>query len=129
MARLLAVATAIAFAVSLVFPAAAGLSHQTESFPKWWGTADVGLAFLIGALAIAILAITHGKIDKNAEAVSYQSYRFLIHGILIICVVFMCAGDRIVWVNCATGFAWRIWLLLYILPMWLIAFRRPGPRC
>jgi hypothetical protein len=120
-ARVLAIIAAVGFAVSLIFPAAAGLSHDTETFPKWWGVADVSLAFVIAALAIAILAVTHNKIDRAAETASYQAYRFLLHEILVACVVFMYGGDRIVWVNCATGFAWRIWLLLYMLPIWLTA--------
>jgi hypothetical protein len=28
------------------------------------------------------------------------------------------AGDRITWEHCASGFVWRIWLGLYILPGW-----------
>jgi hypothetical protein len=33
----------------------------------------------------------------------------------------MLAGDRINW---ATGFLWRTWLFLYILPWWFAAARR-----
>jgi hypothetical protein len=66
--------------------------------------------------------MTHGKIEQDTEIATYRAYRFLLHGILAGCVVFMYAGDRIVWVNCATGFAWRIWLLLYMLPMWITAY-------
>ncbi len=102
-ARVLAISTAVGFAVSLIFPAAAGLSHDTESFPKWWGAADVSLAFVVAALAIAILAVTHNKIDREAETASYQAYRFLLHGILVVCVLFMYGGDRIVWVNLRHG--------------------------
>jgi hypothetical protein len=42
----------------------------------------------------------------------------LIHGILVLIVVFFLAGDRIVWINGLPGIAWRSWLLLYILPEW-----------
>jgi hypothetical protein len=42
-------------------------------------------------------------------------------------VVFVLVGDRVVWVNCLTGFAWRAWLLSYSLPAWFTAFRAaPG---
>jgi len=32
-------------------------------------------------------------------------------------------GDRRVWINCLSGFAWRAWLLLYCLPAWFTALR------
>ena len=35
----------------------------------------------------------------------------------------MLAGDRIDWANCVTGFLWRSWLGLYVLPWWLTALR------
>ena len=38
-------------------------------------------------------------------------------------VVFFLFGDRIIWINCLTGFAWRAWLLLYTLPAWVTALR------
>jgi hypothetical protein len=46
----------------------------------------------------------------------------LIHGIFAMLVVFFLFGDRIVWTNCLTGFAWRAWLLLYGLPAWFSVF-------
>jgi hypothetical protein len=117
--RPLAVVTAIVFAISSAFPAVAGLSKHTESFPKWWGVADVGIAFVLAVLACVVLALAQGEVTREVEDTSYRAYRLLIHGILVICVVFMFAGDRIIWVNCITGFAWRTWLLLYSLPAWL----------
>jgi hypothetical protein len=38
--------------------------------------------------------------------------------IFALLVGFFFFGDRIVWSNCLTGFAWRFWLLLYGLPAW-----------
>jgi hypothetical protein len=58
-------------------------------------------------------------VNKPAEDASYRAYRVLIHGILAMLVVFFLFGDRIVWSNCLTGFAWRAWLLFYGLPAWL----------
>ena len=39
---------------------------------------------------------------------------------------FHCSPDRIKWANCATGFLWRTWLFLYILPWWVAAAGRLG---
>jgi hypothetical protein len=79
------------------------------------------LASVLAILALVISAVTHGKVDPQAEDVTYRAYRVLIHGILVLCLIVMLAGDRIVWINCATGFAWRTWLFLYMLPSWFAA--------
>jgi hypothetical protein len=115
--------TAIVFCISSVFPAVAAFVRDRGSWPQWWGVLDVGLAFLLGVLALAVLGIAQGKVTKQAEEASYRSYRILTHGILAVLLVFFLAGERIVWSNCLTGFAWRAWLLLYCLPAWFTMFR------
>jgi hypothetical protein len=117
--RPLAVTAGVVFFISLAFPVVAGLSENTESFPKWWGPLDVGLAFVLAILALVIVGLTQGNVDKQAEDASYRAYRILNHGILVMSAVFMLCGDRIIWINCVTGFAWRTWLLVYCLPAWL----------
>src|SRR5262249_22672706 len=119
--RPLAVAFGVVFFISSAFPVTAGLSTNTASFPKWWGVLDVGIAFVLALLAMVVVALAQDKVSKQAEYASYHSYRILTHGILAILVVFFLFGDRIVWVNCLTGFAWRAWLLLYSLPAWFTA--------
>jgi hypothetical protein len=120
--RPLAVATAVVFLISTAFPVVAGLSKDTEFFPAWWGTLDVGIAFVLAILALAIHTLVGGKVNKQTEDASYRAYRILTHGILVMLVVFFLFGDRIVWANCLTGLAWRAWLLLYSLPAWLALF-------
>ena len=122
----LAVVTAMVFVISAGFPLVAGLSKDTASFPRWWGALDVAIAFILGVLAIAVLAFAGNYVDSKAEKATYAAYRTLIHGILVALVAFFVLGDRIVWINCLTGFAWRAWLLLYCLPAWLTALR-PSP--
>jgi hypothetical protein len=111
------------FLISSAFPVVAGLSKNTESFPKWWGTLDVGLALVLAMLVFAIIGIAQGNLDKQAEDATYRTYRILIHGILAMSVVVMLFGDRIIWLNCVTGFMWRTWLLVYCLPWWFTALR------
>jgi hypothetical protein len=93
-----------------------------DAWPKWWGVLDVSIAFVLASLAIAILALASGRVDKQAEDSSYRAYRVLIHGIFVMMVVFVLFGDQIVWRNCLTGFVWRYWLLLYGLPAWFAVF-------
>jgi hypothetical protein len=124
--RPLAAATAVVFVICAVFPVAAGLSKNTAAFPKWWGTLDVGISFVLGLLVLAVMALAQGHVDRSAEEASYRAYRFLIHAIFAALVVFILCGDRVVWPNCLTGLAWRYWLLLYVLPSWISALRRPS---
>jgi hypothetical protein len=116
--RSLALATAVVFVVSSAFPVVAGLSKNTAAFPPWWGPPDVGIAFLLALLALVVMTIAQGRVGRQADEASYRAYRILTHGILVVLVVFFLGGDRIIWPNCLTGFAWRAWLLLYSLPAW-----------
>jgi hypothetical protein len=123
LARPLSILTAIVFFISAVFPVGAGLAKDTASFPRWWGQADVGTAFLLAVLALAVLAIGTPRVTKWVEDVSYRAYRILIHGIFVLLIVFVFFGNRVVWSQCLSGFAWRSWLLLYVLPAWIAAYR------
>jgi hypothetical protein len=121
--RPLAVAAAILFFISSAFPIGASLVRDTASFPKWWGVLDVAIAFVLAILAILIAAVVRGGVRKQDEDASYRVYRVLPHGILALLVVFFLAGDRVTWVNCLPGFAWRGWLLVYSLPEWFALLR------
>jgi uncharacterized membrane protein YidH (DUF202 family) len=125
--RSLAIATAVAFVISSVFPVVAGLSRNTSSFPKIWGELDVGLAFVLAVMVFAVMALSRNSVDKRAEESTYRAYRVLLHAIFAMLVVFFVFGDRIVWINSLTGFAWRSWLLLYALPEWIVALRADAP--
>ena len=106
--RSFALIVGILFLLSWVFPIGAGVAKDTSVFPKWWGPLDVAV---------------RGAVDERAEQASYCIYRTLIHGIMAVGILVIVGGDRIKWVNCATGFLWRSWLGLYILPSWLVALR------
>ena len=122
--RPFAIVVAGLFVVSSIFPLVAGLSRDTSSFSVWWGRADVGLAIVLAILAFVVVGRAEGKITAEVTETTYRAYRVLLHGVLLLLVVFFLLGDRIVWINCLTGFAWRAWLLLYALPAWVAAFAR-----
>lgn len=113
----------ILFLASWVFPVGAGLAKDTSAFPKWWGAADVGLAFILAIVAFGIQTHARGKVDRQAEDTTYRVHRTTTHALILVAGLVMLAGDRIIWANCATGFLWRAWLGLYILPWWLVAMR------
>ena len=119
--RVFALTAAILFVLSWIFPVGAGLVRNPTGLPQWWATVDVALAFVVAVAALGIQALAHGNVDKQAEQTTYQIYRSLMHAILAVGVLVMVGGDRINWANCATGFLWRTWLFLYILPWWLAA--------
>jgi hypothetical protein len=95
---------------------------DTESWPKWWGALDVGLAFVLASLVLLTHAIAHSRVDRQTEETTYRAYRVLIHAILLGLIVFFLAGHHIIWSQCLTGFLWRGWLLLYVLAEWLAAY-------
>jgi hypothetical protein len=81
---------------------------------------------VLAIAAFGIPALVRGRVDKGVEEAAYRAYRMLTHGIMAVGVLVMLAGDRITWANCATGFLWRTWLGLYILPWWIAALRAHG---
>jgi len=123
--RSIALIAAILFVLSWTFPVVAGLVRNPTSLPNWWGTVDLALAFAVAVGACAIPGLAHGNVDKQAERTTYRIYRRSLHATLVVGVLVMLAGDRIKWAYCATGFLWRAWLFLYILPWWLVAAGRP----
>jgi hypothetical protein len=73
--RPLAIAAAAVFVISSVFPVVAGFVKDRDAWPSWWGMLDVGIAFVLAILALAILALASGKVDQQAEHISYRAYR------------------------------------------------------
>src|SRR5215467_8330713 len=123
--RAVALTAAMLFVVSWIFPVGAGIVKNPTNLPQWWGVVDVVLAFAVAVGACAIPGLAHGNVDKQAEQTTYRIYRRSLHATLFVGVLVMLAGDRIKWAYCATGFLWRAWLFLYILPWWLVAAGRP----
>ena len=123
--RTFALTAAILFMFSWIFPVGAGVARNTDIFPQWWGPVDLTLALVLAISAFGIQTLAHGKVGKQAERTTYRIYRSSLHALLVVGALVMLAGDRIKWANCATGFVWRTWLFLYVLPWWLAAAGRP----
>src|SRR5262245_10419168 len=80
--RRLTVGTAALFFTSCVFPAVAAFVKDPQSWPKWCGVLDVGLAFILVTMVYVIHTIARGRVDQGAEVASYLAYRILLHGII-----------------------------------------------
>ncbi len=124
--RSLAIATAIMFCVSTVFPVVAALARDAAAFPRAVGVLDGIIAFALVIMAMILHARTQGKVTKDDHDAAYRAYRILMHAILGLLVLFFLAGDRIAWNIGLVGLAWRAWLLLYTLPAWYTALRMTG---
>lgn len=121
--RYLALLTAVAFCVSLVFPIAAGLVGEAAALPAWWGIADVVFAFILAALAITVAARFDRRKTPEIERTTYRVYRIVINLILVMLVIFLVGGDRVRWTIFLPGIAWRGWLFFYAFPAWLAALK------
>jgi hypothetical protein len=103
----------------LLLPSSKTLSRG----PNGGGGLDVAIAFILVILVFILQALARSRVNQQAEQASYRAYRILLHGVLLMLLLFFVAGDRIKWTQCLTGFTWRAWLLFYILPWWFAAFR------
>ena len=121
--RALAIATAVVFLISLVFPISAGVANNPRALPSWWGILDVVVAFGLCALAIYIAIKFERRLSDEIRQASYRAYRILINVILVLLVIFLIGDSRITWNYFLPGIAWRTWLLFYAWPTWLAALR------
>jgi hypothetical protein len=121
--RTLAIATAVVFLISLIFPISVGVVNSPASLPRWWGVLDVIIAFVLCALAVVTAVRFERRITAEIRDASYRHYRLLINVILVLLVVFLIGGDRVTWTYFLPGIAWRTWLLFYAWPSWLTALR------
>jgi len=126
--RAIAITAAILFVLSWVFPVGAGIVRSPRTtLPQWWGPVDVTLAFLVALGAFGVQVLGHGTLDKQAERTTYRIYRITLHAVFATGVLVIVGGNRINWADCVTGFLWRSWLFLYILPWWLAAAGLQSP--
>lgn len=62
------------------------------------GILDVSIALVLVLGPFVIMALTHGKADKQVEDTTYRLYRVLLHGILTMTGVFFLFGSHIAWI-------------------------------
>lgn len=72
----------------------AGVAKDTSGFPKWWGAADVTLAFILAVFAFAIQTHVRRKVDRQAEETTYRVYRTATHAFILTAGMVMLAGVK-----------------------------------
>ena len=82
----------------------------------------MALAFILALLAFTVLALGQSRISQSEEIQTYRAYRVLIHSLFVFLLIFFLFGNHVAWNRCLTGFVWRSWLLLYVLPAWIAAY-------
>jgi hypothetical protein len=105
----------VLFSVSLCFPVVASVFTHVATY-IWVGVLDGILAFAVMLVMIRIATRSRGRIDDHAERVSYRVYRRLVSIPLVLLIAFFVFGDLVKWDVLLIGLAWRMWVLLYILP-------------
>lgn len=123
--RSLAIATAVVFCISTVFPVVAAVLPHPAALPRVVGVVDGVLAFTLVVMAMILHARTQGRVTTDAHAATYRAYRVMMHLILGLLAAFFLLGDRIAWNIGLVGLAWRAWLLMFTLPVWHAALRPP----
>jgi hypothetical protein len=101
----------------------AGAGHQERPL-TWVGVLDVGVAAVLLAGAILLIAAARPSISPAVREVSYRFYRALATIALLLFVIFLLLGDWLAWDVLLPGLGWRLWLLDYVFPSWLALWQR-----
>ena len=120
--RPLAVAAAIVFFISLAFPVVAG-SEKHRVLPQVVGHARCWLSLCPcdpGVRNYRAHSGNRGPASRGRQLPNLSGYEQWNTRASVVVMLF---GDRIIWLNCVTGFMWRTWLLVYCLPWWFTALR------
>ena len=109
------------FAVSTAFPVA-GSVLNLDPPPRWIGIVDVGVALALVVLGIAIVAKMRA-LGTDVIGLAFRAYRAAASVFLVLLALFFLVGGGINWSVLLPGLAWRAWLLAYVLPAGIAAWR------
>lgn len=99
---------------------------DAEKWPRWVGFADAGSAFVLVCMGVWVGRSARHKITDEAKLASYHFYRAAANLPLFLLIIFFTLGERIRWFVLLPGLAWRVWLLVYVLPAALTLWRGVG---
>jgi hypothetical protein len=123
--RRFVLAGGVMFGVSTAFPIVAGVLRE-DQLASWLGPVDVVLAFATVCVGALIGTRARRAYDSSVLATSCGIYRALANLLLVLLVLFFLAGDRIRWHVLLPGLAWRGWLLAFVLPAAIAAWKADG---
>ena len=106
--------TAGLFVVSSLFPIVAAWLPPGPR--RWLGVADVVVAALLAAAALALASRSGGAVSGADVASGYRLVRGVAYVIPCLLVLFFAAGARVNWQLLVIGLAWRAFLLVMVAP-------------
>jgi len=114
----LRLAAAILFPFSTAFPVIAAIL-RADPPPRWFGIADVAIAFALVAVGMWIATRRPGPFSADVNRAALRILQGAATLPLVLLVVFFLAGDAVRWHVLLPGLAWRAWLFVVALPSWL----------
>ena len=114
----LRLAAAILLPLSTAFPAIAAF-QRADPPPRWFGIADVAIAFALVAVGTWIATRRPGPFSADVNRAALRILQGAATLPLVLLVVFFLAGDAVRWHVLLPGLAWRAWLFVVALPSWL----------
>jgi hypothetical protein len=105
----------VLFVGSGIFPIAAGVL-AVDVVPRWIGIADVATAGALFAAAIAVITRSGKSVTDEDKVTALKALQRLSLAVPALLVLFLVWGGGIRWDVMIVGLAWRVWLLVQILP-------------
>ncbi|HEY7591346.1 MAG TPA: hypothetical protein VH723_10155 [Candidatus Limnocylindrales bacterium] len=112
----------VLFAVSTAFPILASF-FQAEALPSPLGPLDVAIAVATILLGLAIEAGFRDSATDEDGLLAWRVVRILASVPLVLLAVYLLRPDTFRWDVLLVGLAWRVWLLVWILPSLAAALR------
>lgn len=109
-------------ALSTLFPVVAGVWNVAQP-PRWLGVADVVVAAVLVVAAFILANRARSAVTDRHRVVALRLSQLALGIIPLLIALFFLLGDRIGWTVLVIGLAWRAWLLLYLLPFLVAAWR------
>jgi len=91
--------------------------------PRWGGPVDVAVAFAVVGVSMWIYLKAGGNVAGKPVEISYTIATVLPTVVILAMWIF---ADRLIWNVLLPGVAWRMWLLLYMVPRTLSPVPNPG---
>ena len=110
------------FVLSTLFPIVAGFWNVAQP-PRWLGVADVVVAALLLFSAFTLVNRAKSAVTDSHRVAALHISQMALTVIPLLLVLFFLLGDRIAWTVLVIGLAWRAWLLLFVLPFLVAAWR------
>jgi len=95
-------------------------THAFEQLPKWAGPLDGVIAFIVVILSAIIERSYHGLIPADVTQLAHTLATYLIPTLLILLFIFQ---HEWIWNTLLPGLAWRVYVVLLVLPASLAAIR------